>query len=175
MYNALICINGSTPYQALYGRQPPMLPPLEGGYIEESELKSSGVSKTDLSRSAPRDQARVREIGAGAIIEATALKRLERADPHKTVPAVQRFKYEVGELVDIWHEPSHKEQSGWRGPAKIASINEIEGNITVKFQGRTLEQRMKKCVDTYPTWYTSPACSTSRCSLSTSWPAMWRT
>ena len=38
MHNALICINGSTPYNALFGRQPPILPPLEGGYIAETEI-----------------------------------------------------------------------------------------------------------------------------------------
>ena len=32
MHNALVCINNHTPYQALLGRQPNLLPPLEGGY-----------------------------------------------------------------------------------------------------------------------------------------------
>ena len=33
MKNALTVIDGCTPYNALYGRQPALLPPLEGGHI----------------------------------------------------------------------------------------------------------------------------------------------
>ena len=32
MHNALVCINQHIPYQALLGRQPNLVPPLEGGY-----------------------------------------------------------------------------------------------------------------------------------------------
>ena len=50
---------------------------------------------------------------------------------------------DVGDLVDIWYEPAHKEAKGWRGPAKIASINfeTGENHINVRYQGRTLERR----------------------------------
>ena len=83
----------------------------------------------------------MREIAATAIIEVTALARLQRADRHKTVAAIGLAEHTVGDLVDIWYEPSTKDVSGWRGPAQIATINDSDGNITVRFQGRTLDRK----------------------------------
>ena len=140
MRNALIVINKSTPYHALLGRQPAMLPPLEGGYIDHTDTaRRLGVQVSEMEGAGLRNLARVREIAASQIIETTAISRLQRADRHKTVAAQERSEYTVGQLVDIWYEPSHKDATGWRGPAQIASLNEGEGNITVRFQGRTLE------------------------------------
>ena len=87
MHNSLICINNSTPYQALLGRQPAMLPPLEGGYLEEKAPRSDKGPEihpevVDLDVVAQRDMARVREIAACNIIQATAIARLQRAHTH---------------------------------------------------------------------------------------------
>ena len=60
MRNAFVCINNRTPCQALLGRQPSLLPPLEGGYYGDLDVKGQN------------DLARVREIAAIATIEATA-------------------------------------------------------------------------------------------------------
>ena len=102
MHNSLIVINDSTPYRALFGRQPALLPPLEGGYHEQR----SGQTHHDLSPLDQKDVARVRELSASAIIEATAQHRLERADRHNTHSALERSAYEPGQLVDIWYEPT---------------------------------------------------------------------
>ena len=81
MKNALTVINTSTPYQALFGRQPALLPPMEGGY-------QGGVTG-DLARveTNSRHAARIREIAATNIIEGNAQARLQRAERSKTRPA----------------------------------------------------------------------------------------
>ena len=77
MKNALTNINGSTPYNGVLGRQPAMLPPMEGGH---------GGQIVDQSRpeTSAKNEARIRELAAINIVEATAQKRLERADRHNT-------------------------------------------------------------------------------------------
>ena len=142
MHNALICINGMTPYNALFGRQLAILPRLEGGYIVELEAsKRTGVPLHEMSRASQGDKARIREISAGNVIGVAAQKRLGQANRHKTVAPVELQGYSVGDLVDIWFDPHPKEQSGWRGPAEIAAINSDEGDITVRFQGGTVNRK----------------------------------
>ena len=87
MHNSLICINNSTPYQALLGRQPAMLPPLEGCYLEEKAPRSDKDPEihpevVDPDAVAQRDMARVCEIAACNIIQAIAMSRLQRAHTH---------------------------------------------------------------------------------------------
>lgn len=148
MHNRFIVINKSTAYQAPLGTQPSILPPLEGGDIKENNEQCAvhgGLHRRnavhDLSAEGLRDLARAREIAAAQIIEATALSRLQMANIHKTVAAVERSEHAPNDLVDIWYEPSNKEFSGWRGPAQVVTINDREGNMSVRFQGRTLHRK----------------------------------
>ena len=55
--------------------------------------------------------------------------------------AQERCEYQPKGLGDIWYEPTNKEVSGWRGPAQVATVNRDEGNVTVRFQGRTLDRK----------------------------------
>lgn len=48
MHHALTCINGRTPYQALFGRQPHILPPLEGRY--HGDLDAQGQNNIVRAR-----------------------------------------------------------------------------------------------------------------------------
>ena len=129
MHNALTSINSHTPYQALLGCQPHLLPPLEGGY------------HGDLSVGGQNDLARARGIAAVAIIEAIAKARPQRGDYHKMIAAQERAELQAGDLVDIWYDPQNEDTPGWRGLAQIASVNFGEGNLIVRFQGRTLDRR----------------------------------
>ena len=133
MHDSLTVINNSTPYQALLGRQPAMLHPLEGGHSGQVESQSRLETNT-------RHHARVREIAAMNIIEATARARLVRADKHNTRLAAERLQFQPGYLCDIWFEPANKDQTGWRGPAEVQSINAADGNLSVRIQGRTLNR-----------------------------------
>ena len=106
MKNALTNINGSTPHQGAFGDQPQCLPPLERGITGQYD---------------DRSDARLRELAAQNIIEASAQQRLKRADKHNTRPALEKFAYKPGDLVDIWFEPQTKDHRGWRGPATVSS------------------------------------------------------
>ena len=134
MKNALTNINGSTPYQGILGRQPSMLPPLEGGhcgqYVDQARPGSCAKS-----------EARIRELAAINIVEATAQARLARADRHNTRVCLELQEYKSGDIVDIWMEPANKDLVGWRGPAEVLGVRPSEGQLDVKIQGRTLQRR----------------------------------
>ena len=108
-----------------------MLPPLEGGHL--GEVASLARKETNA-----RSEARVREIAAMNIIESTAQARLSRAFRTHARGAIELREYQPQEKVDIWFEPTQKDQSGWRGPAEVLSANSREGNYSVRLQGRTL-------------------------------------
>ena len=57
---------------------------------------------------------------------------------------MQRADYLPGDLVDIRYDPPNKDTPGWRGPAQIASVQADEGNVTVRFQGKTLDRRQQE-------------------------------
>jgi len=137
MHNAMTVINGSTPYQALIGRQPQLFPSLEGGTLEERGVEEPLVN----SRMDCRHNARVREIAAEGIIESIATSRIEQAQKSKTRPDMRLEQYQRKELVDIWFEPSNKDTKGWRGPAEVVSIHPEDGNAEIRIQGRTLLRR----------------------------------
>ena len=78
--NCLLSINNGTPYQALYGRVPPMLP--------DVDLTASVAGDGDPHLpAAARCAHRLRELNVQAIVEGTARARIERAMTTKTKPA----------------------------------------------------------------------------------------
>ena len=83
------------------------------------------------------DLARVRDIVAIAIIQATAQHRFARGDQRNEIGASERVEHQPSDLVDIWYDTPlfNTDTPGWRGPAQIVSIQESERNVTVRFQG----------------------------------------
>ena len=81
--NALISVNGATPYNAVYGRQPSLLPALD------SEMPG-GIHGYDQ---------RVREISLQKMIEGAAAERLRRALNTKTLPSYKMMDFKVGMTV----------------------------------------------------------------------------
>ena len=77
MHNVPVPVNNHIPYQALPGRQPHLLPPLEGGHHGDLDVKSHG------------NLARVREIAAIATIEATIEQRLARSDKRNQIATIE--------------------------------------------------------------------------------------
>ena len=63
--NALNTVGGCTPYQAVYGRQPPMLPPLEA------------ISPNDTEDG--RKEQRVRQMAINEMAQVSALNQTRRA------------------------------------------------------------------------------------------------
>ena len=70
--------------------------------------------------------------------------RLQRGDKRNQVASIERSEHQPGDLVDIWYDPPNKDTPGWRGPAQISSVQIDEGNVTVRFQGKTLDRRYQE-------------------------------
>lgn len=82
MHKASVCISNHTFDLALLGRQPHFLPALGGGYYG------------DVDGTGHNGFARVREIAAIAIIQATAKQRLARGDKRNHVVAMERSEHQ---------------------------------------------------------------------------------
>lgn len=134
MKNSVTVVNKHTPYQALLGRQPAILAPLECGHIGQVDSQSRLETNS-------KHEARIRYITACGIIEGCAAERLKRVHRSKTRAAIENLDFRVGDAVDLWFEPTNKDTSGWRGPADIKAVNASIGNITARMQGRTLDRR----------------------------------
>ena len=100
--NAMLSINGTTPYNAVYGRCPPLLPEME-------------MPIDDAKPGTARHVRRMREISIQAMIEGTPKNRIERAMNTKTLTAGESHDYNIGELVDFYRPQSTKDVSGWKG------------------------------------------------------------
>ncbi len=112
--NALLSINGCTPYNAVYGRTPPLLPGLE-------VLNDDGV----ITPLTDRQVGRVREISVQSIVEGTAHNKLLRAINCRTQPAGETYDDKVGEEIEFFRDKGTKDVSGWIGPATITNICDI--------------------------------------------------
>jgi len=120
--NASLSINGSTPYNAVYGRVPQM-------------LLDTNMPIDDAAPGTMRHVQRMREISIQAMVEGTAQARAKRALNTKTRPAGQSHDYKIGDLVDFHRAPSTKYASGWRGPANtIDNTNITRGTLTLRYQ-----------------------------------------
>ncbi len=117
--NALVSVNNTTPYNAVYGRVPKLLPTLELG----DELSTDASWQVD----------RLREISVQQMVEGTACLRASRALRTRTLPAGEREDYKLGEQVDFYRPPSSKDVSGWTGPAKIIDVSNLaRGTVTIR-------------------------------------------
>ena len=87
--NALLSINDSTPYNAVYGRTPPLLPGLE-------ILNDDG----DIATLTNRTVGRVREIAVQSIVEGTARSKLTRAIKTRTLPAAETQELHTGDEIE---------------------------------------------------------------------------
>ena len=89
--NALLAVNGSTPYKAVYGRAPNILPSIDQ------------VSPPDAERDPPlvRHTHRSREISVQATVEGSARARLGRAQNTRTTATAESLNLQVGEEIDF--------------------------------------------------------------------------
>jgi hypothetical protein len=123
---AVFCGNCSThvgvvtPYHAVYGRQPSIMPPLA---IDTENLDEEG---------APNDrvEAHVREVALQTMVEATAQARINRALRTQTALPGQA-SFELGDHVE-YHRPSaSKDTPGWRGPGVITELLFDQGQVVI--------------------------------------------
>ncbi|CAE7203568.1 RE1 [Symbiodinium sp. CCMP2592] len=119
--NALTNVNGQSPYTAVLGRIPAILP-------SDDSLISDGVPDRCSSHTH-----RLREIAVQTIAEGTARERLKRALKTPTRPSSIEEDYKVGDAVDYWREPLNKDSSGWRGPSTVVDLSRLEhGRIGIR-------------------------------------------
>ena len=104
MGNATLSIGGPTPYNALYGRQPAVLPDIN------APPDDSGGVLPGLTRHVSR----VREVAVQQMVEATSRAKLQRALATPTRVTGQEKGYKVGDLVDFHSPPGTKDRPGWR-------------------------------------------------------------
>ena len=134
--NAMLSINGCTPYNAVYGRCPPMLPDLsrlDDWTADDRHADSDGTI---------RHTHRMREIAIQSIVQETARVRITRALSTPTQASGAREDYQAGDKVD-YHHKCGKDKTGWIGPATVVDATHIDrGTITVKHLTRPIEVRL---------------------------------
>jgi len=134
--NALLTVGGSTPYNALYGRVPRMLPSIE-------QVDAPGEAERPHPGTIAHTH-RLREISIQAMVEGSARARLGRTLNTRTTMAAQQLNLQVGEEVDFFRAPTTKDASGWLGPAEVIDVSRTtRGVITVKWQSRVLEVQIQ--------------------------------
>ena len=122
--NCLIAVGGSTPYNALFGRQPGVLPA--------------------LPEPAGNDTQRIREVATQQMIEGTASAKTQRALRTATRPSAAERDFKVGDIVEFHRPPANKDTPGWHGPARVCDTTDASrGQIGVKWQGRVLTCRLQ--------------------------------
>ena len=133
--NALVSVNNTTPYNAVYGRVPSILPDINQANANDAPADSDDVTHPGLLRHTHR----LREIAVQQMVEGTARARLGRALNTKTLPAAQAENYQVGEEVDFYRPPHNKDIPGWTGPAVITDLTRTDrGVIGIRHQGRNM-------------------------------------
>ena len=89
--NAMLSINGSSPYNAVYGRVPDILPGLD------NMIPNSGSETRERTIG---DTQRLREISVQAMVEGSSRARVERAMNTKTTISDKVLDLTVGDEVD---------------------------------------------------------------------------
>ena len=127
--NAMFQCGNATPYEAVFGRTPPLLATIG---------EESGEGITD------RDAARIRQLAVNSMLQATADQKTRLADRSKTRRAGELLELRIGDLVDFYRKPMTKDITGWHGPAEVVSLSSLQdGLLYIKWQGRVLAARIQ--------------------------------
>ena len=122
--NALLTVNGSTPYNAVYGRVPHVLPSADQLDYPEGATRIPDLLSTH----------RLRELAVQAVVEGSAQARISRALNTRTTMAGEQLNLQLGDEVDFFREPSTKDVSGWYGPATVVDLTNLSrGMITLRW------------------------------------------
>ena len=130
--NLMTSVGGSSPYQAVFGRVPPILSEFEPASETQIDDLSAGIPGIS------RHHHRLREVTVEGMVDLTAKQRMERALNSKTRLAHEQLALQQGDQVDFHREPSTKDESGWRGPATVVQIGPP---AVIKWQGKFVQAR----------------------------------
>jgi hypothetical protein len=133
--NLLTSVAGVSPYQAVYGRLPPIM--LEFEPLSETQLDDMGAGIPGVSKG----HHRLRELAVAAMVDATARQRIERAMKARTRRTTDSLQLKKDDLVEFHRPPLSKDDSGWRGPASVVDVE--GGTVTIKWQGRFMQNRVQ--------------------------------
>ena len=137
--NALISVNNSTPYNAVYGRVPRLLPDVNQPNADDAPQDGDNIEFPGLLRNSHR----LREIAIQSMVEGSARARLGRAANTKSLPSAQAANYQLNELVDFYRPPGSKDISGWAGPATVIDTTDVaRGILGIKFSGRPMKCKL---------------------------------
>ena len=135
--NAMLTINGATPYNCVYGRVPHLLPEANAALPDGLVGDANGRRPAEVG-TITRDADRLREVAIQAMVEGTAAARVKRALRTRTQRAVQE-EFSVGDEVEFHRDPAQKDLPGWNGPAVITDMSDADrGTIKLQFNGREI-------------------------------------
>ena len=122
--NSISSIGGVSPYVAVLGRAPALMP----------ELGPADPINDDRNAPDPvRNAMQIRQLAIQTITESTARERLRIASHTPTRPSAEELEYRVGDSVEYFREPSNRDISGWRGPATVVDLTRVEhGRIGIR-------------------------------------------
>ena len=127
--NILFNIGGASPYEAVYGRTPPLVT------VTSHEANDTADD---------RDADRLRHLALQSIMQATAEAKARRATATKTRLAGEALRLEPGDVVEFWRKASTKDVESWHGPATITDTTSVkDGQVSVRWQGRILSCRLQ--------------------------------
>ena len=133
--SALVAVNNTTPYNAVYGRVPSLLPNM-------NQTNGNGELSDPESMPLPgvlRNSHRLREIAIQQVIEGTARARFGRTLGTKTSAPGEAANYQINEEVDFYRPPTNKDTPGWTGPGRIVDLTQIHrGIVGINHQGRSM-------------------------------------
>ncbi len=127
--NLLVSVAGQSPYQALFGRVPPILAEFEP--MSECQLDDGSAGIAGVSR----HHHRLREMAVQSMVESTAQQRMARALHSKTRVTHESLNLQPGDQVDFYRSPATKDESGWRGPATVIRT----GPAVIQWQDKYLQ------------------------------------
>ena len=122
--NTISSVAGVSPYVAVMGRSPALMP----------ELGPRDPVNDNRNDACPiQHAAKIRELAVQTITEQTARERLRVAARTPTRLTGDELGLKVDDEVEYCREPTHKDLSGWRGPATVVDLTRLEhGRVGIR-------------------------------------------
>lgn len=109
--------------------------PIQGltGEMLDWDLEQVGREDVENAEGPFARSFRLRCLAICSITEAVYQQRLKRGSSSRA-PVPDPEIYSKGMRVEIWGAPTHKDLSGWKGPADVIEVTK-SGNVAVRWQG----------------------------------------
>ena len=139
----MVSQNGTSPYNALFGRVPRTM-------VEFQQVAGAAVG--DMGDGLPgvsRHVHRLREIALENCIKSQAEQRMKTALSTNTRMAGEILDLQVGSLIDFYRNPHQKDTPGWKGPSRVTGLSNLSsGYIDHEWQGNVMRSQVSDCRNT---------------------------